>query len=534
MLLRMSTEHIDLDLAKRILHNYNEGLYDNVKPVEVTGIPGIDGKSIIDRANLENWSYPLETVTENLNRIHPGFNAELLGTVFGKKETADGNSVITFSRKELHDIGVQLYPFVSFGILNGGSATSYADLKKNSSLSRELMSIYEDIFEDASENATGKAKGITPAYMNPDGSYGPDFIEIKIRALLIENLRYSLIVNENNSLYSDFESLKKQACFPMFQMTSFSTDSQIKEALEKYTKSPVLTDLIERTGIDITEILTGIQPLIAAYTHSDVGRPKQIFTFANGRDGEMLPLPGGHGQNFLVLSEIYRYLHSELGKKFIYITNVDNLGNMPDPVSLAVTAMSGRQAAFDFCFRTPVDVKGGILVLDGRGRLNCADIGPAVSKEEVHRQEESGKKILYNCATGLFSLDYLVPNLEQVINKLPMRFTDQVKDAGSYSQAEQVTWEIIGILDDFLIFGVDKYRRFLAAKLLLESFITSGLRIDRPEFPTDPDPAEDFKATAENLYRGLRENLEQVYGMNSDGTKWRPDSIEKLEEIIRG
>ena len=33
---------------------------------------------------------------------------------------------------------------------------------------------------------------------------------------------------------------------------------------------------------------------------------------------------------------------------------------------------------------------------------------------------------------------------------LPVRFSDQDKDAGRYSQAEQVTWEIIGMLEDFI------------------------------------------------------------------------------------
>ena len=55
-----------------------------------------------------------------------------------------------------------------------------------------------------------------------------------------------------------------------------------------------------------------------------------------------------------------------------------------------------------------------------------------------------------------------------------MRFTDQDKDAGRYSQAEQVTWEVAGILPAFLSFAVDKYDRFIAAKLFAETLLTSG------------------------------------------------------------
>jgi UDP-N-acetylglucosamine pyrophosphorylase len=272
--------------------------------------------------------------------------------------------------------------------------------------------------------------------------------------------------------------------------------------------------------------------MLAAYTHSKVGRPKQIFTNAFGRNGEMLPVPGGHGQNFQIMSRIYRYMYEELDKKFIYLGNVDNIGNMPDPISIAVTAISGAQASFEFAFRTPVDTKGGILITDQRGRLNCADIGPAVSREEVDRQEATGKKILYNCATGLFNLGHLTENLDKIIKGLPMRFTDQEKDAGSYSQAEQVTWEIIGLLDDILILGVNKYDRYLAAKLLLESFMTSGLMIDSEKYPSNPDPSLDFRKTAEQLYRGLQRNLDSIYFMEMKEGRWQPLASNAVMERI--
>ena len=395
------------------------------------------------------------------------------------------------------------------------------------------MRLYKSLFEKSSRNAAGKPKGVTPAYTNPDGSSGASFIELKLRALLIENIRYRKTITSENELFAgDAGTKAEKALFPMFQMTSVFTDKQITEALNEYKNSPLLKDLITETGIDITEIVTGIQPLMAAFTHSSVGKPKQIFTEAWGRDGEMLPLPGGHGQNFLILSKIYRYLYKDLGKKFIYLGNVDNIGNMPDPLSIAMTALSGKQASFEFSFRTPVDVKGGILIVDQFGRLNCADIGPAVSREEVDRQESSGKKILYNCATGLFNLEYLTENLEYIIRNLPMRITDQNKDAGLYSQAEQVTWEVIGMLDQPLILGVDKFTRYLAAKLLLESFMTSGLLLQHEEFPEDADPSKDLKGTAEKLFSGLRKNLKEVYGMSETVEKWVPLTADGLIKKI--
>src|SRR5690606_31472659 len=118
--------------------------------------------------------------------------------------------------------------------------------------------------------------------------------------------------------------------------------------------------------------------------------------------------------------------------------------------------------------KTAADVKGGIAIIDQFNKLNCGDIGVAVSKEEVAKAEAEGKTILFNTATGLFDLKYLLSVLERVIEKLPMRISTQDKDAGVYQQMEQVTWEVIGMIEDPLLLAVDKYDRFIAAKMLVE------------------------------------------------------------------
>ena len=177
-----------------------------------------------------------------------------------------------------------------------------------------------------------------------------------------------------------------------------------------------------------------------------------------------------------------------------------------------------------------MDVKGGILVYDQRKRLNCADIGPAIPKEEVLKAERQGKPIMFNCATGLFNLNYLVRNLDVIIDELPVRFSDQNKDAGQYSQAEQVTWEIIGMLDDFYVFGVDKFERFLSAKLVLETFMTSGLEFDHPDFPSSRDPEHDLRGIARKLYFGLSEKLSEDYGMSLHNGRWEPMTPGELQQ----
>jgi hypothetical protein len=237
-----------------------------------------------------------------------------------------------------------------------------------------------------------------------------------------------------------------------------------------------------------------------------------------------IALPGGHGQCFRVLAPNLRSLRDS-GIRFAYLGNVDNIGYVPDPIEIALLALSGLPAAFDFSLRTPMDIKGGILVEtagDARGgasRRTVADIGPAISFDEVRRLESTGSSILFNCAIGLFDLDYLVPRLDEIGRGLPVRFTDQDKDSGRYSQAEQVTWEVAGILPGFLAFAVDKYDRFIAAKLLAETLLTSGAAAGDARIPAE------LADTSRRLKGALEAKLSGPYGLEVRGGRWIPREL---------
>ncbi|NLY89173.1 MAG: hypothetical protein GX085_06080 [Firmicutes bacterium] len=506
---RMEEEGIDLLRTAEILTKYNQGAYDHTEPVVVRGLPEVDGEQVLDLTGEITIRLGLAEAKRNIGRL--GLEVDITG--IGRVEGEE----IVFDRSALTRLGVELYPVTAYGVLNGGSASSYADYKRNRDFNADLFAIYTPEFKVMAEICKGKAKGITPAFLNPNGQPGPSFMELKMRALLLEALRYQWLTG------------RKTTAFPLlFQMTSVYNNSEIQQALEGYKESPVLKELITATGVDVTEAKTGIQPMLAAFSPG-AEKPKTLFTRAFGRENSFLPMPGGHGQNFLVLRGVYQELLSQ-GIKYVSLGNVDNLGYTLDPVPLAITALLNRPGGFEFCFKTVVDVKGGILVIDQHNRLNCADIGPAISREEVLKAEKTGKKILFNCAIGLFSLDYLVSNLDRIIDRLPMRFSEQNKDAGCYSQAEQVTWEIIALMENPLIFGVDKYHRFLAAKLLVESLMTSGIALNDPRFPTDTDPEKDLKAVAINLHKGLTMKLATVYGMELAGDVWRPKTLAELEK----
>lgn len=478
---------INKELSISILERYNKREIGQEPKAELKEIPQIDNNTILDCKD----------------DIEITFTKEQVVSAFKKYKLSDEllieckNNNFKLNNKILTKIGIHLYPFFAYGVLNGGSATSYVDSKKNMDFSPELLEKYNDLFNKLSASYKGKAKGITPAFINPNGEPGPTFMELKMRDLLLKAKSYASVTGKSS------ESL-----FPMFQMTSTSNTDEISSFYKTLDNSTYLKELIKETNIDITNVLTGVQPLIAAYTHSSAGETKEIFL--NDKN-EPLALPGGHGQCFLVLKDIFTELYNK-GIRFVTIGNVDNIGYTLNPKSLALLAISGKQAAFDFSFKTEFDVKGGVLIKDQFDRINCADLGVAVSKDDIKKAQEKNIPILFNCATGMFNLEYILNNIDSIISKLPTRFSDQNKDAGMYSQAEQVTWEVIGLLDNFLIFAIDKYERFLASKLLLENLVTSGL--------TCENISNDLKECGKALNNGLFKLLEENFNLKLNNGRW--------------
>lgn len=501
---RMREVGIDVERSRHILERYNSGAYDEITAVQPAGIPRIDGTQVIDRTVPVEITLPDTAYQERLRELAPEIPVERFGIVHDTPPNGAPHRQLT--QRDLEQIGVLLYPYLSYGVLNGGSATSFADRKKNEAFDPALFKLYRTEFEKLAPQVTGLPKGITPAWVNPDGSSGASFLELKFRMLLLSAARYRALAAELHVS----PPAELSPVFPFIEMTSRATEKPLRRAYHGYRNSPLLRDFPDVETV--LETRHAVQPLLAALTHSEEGRPKDFFSHAFGKENEPLGIPGGHGQNFQVLAPIYRNLYRS-GKRFIYIGNVDNLGFTVDPVSLAITALRDVPAAFDFAFRTPVDIKGGVLVYDQHGNMNCADIGAAISRDDVLAAEKKGEKILFNCATGLFDLGNLCESLDHIIEDLPMRISDQNKDAGRYSQAEQVTWEVIAMLDGPIVFGIDKYRRFLAAKMLLETLLTSGLHRDE---------AEPFQPTVKQLSRGLETVLKEEYRMELRDGRWVP------------
>lgn len=498
----MRSKYIDIELTGSVLAAINTGNYTSAQ-IKIRDIPAMDNNRILDMRGDITLEFPKKNINSAIE-LFPE-----LGKLFPKFADAE---TVTLTRPDLKKTGLHLMPYVAFGILNGGSATSYTDLKKNSQYHPLYFKLVEEGFYRMAAACGGRPKGITPGFIQPDGLMGPSYLELKIRALLIKLEEYQTLTGK-----------RPEQGLPLFQMTNILSDLDIKESVTMFRESPLLRDLLKSTGTSLKDIKTGVQPLIAAFTHVSKGNPRFIFSRAYGKPQEVLALPGGHGQNFRILRQIYEDLYRE-GKRFVYLTNVDNLGATIDPASVAILALSGKQAGFDFSFKTPFDTKGGILVTDENGRFTCADIGPAISPDQVRDFEISGSQILFNCATGLFDLAYLVKNLDGIVENLPLRLSEQDKEAGLYSQAEQITWEVLGLLDDYYVFAVEKTRRFLPAKLLLDNFMASGIGLDKKK-----EDSNIIDAATEKFVRalnaGLRDVLRNEYGLRCIDEKWIPTAF---------
>jgi hypothetical protein len=513
LLADLRSKGVDIDRTLRILELINQHPQALSPTTMNHRLPSEGDSRITDRTELMGVAIAAPLAVAAFEKLN-------LSRAIGEFAEARGGTYY-FSLRGLRTLGILLYPQVGYGVLNGGSATTYADEKKNRAIDEGAFEVLREDFFNIADRAKNLPKGITPAYVEKDGSPGPSFLLLKMRSLLIHALEYRLLTGD-----------RETAVLPLFQMTSLATDGPLQEAYQRYRQDPLLAELIAHTHSDPTRVESAQQGLLAALSGSDQGWPRKIFDRAYGQKNRGLALPGGHGENFRVLEPVYRKLRGR-GIRFVYVGNVDNSGFTVDPVEIALLALQGAEGAFNFSWRTPLDVKGGVLVETEEGRLSVADIGQAISAEEVAEQERRGGKVLFNCATGLFDLDYLVPHLDTIRDELPIRLSEQDKEAGRYAQAEQTTWEILSLMKHPLILAVAKEKRFIAAKMLMETLLAGPLG---EKIEGSPKISGDLRKTAALLRRGMENLLETEFGFTAPDAQGRRRAlgVEELTQALRG
>src|SRR5512136_519566 len=114
----MRAKLIDSELTLSILADYNSGLYDGVEGVRATGVPRIDGR---DTLSLDCAKGAVLEIDGREARERLG----VLGLELPASVGEGARGRLCFGRTSLEEIGRRLLGRTAFGVLNGGSATSY-------------------------------------------------------------------------------------------------------------------------------------------------------------------------------------------------------------------------------------------------------------------------------------------------------------------------------------------------------------------------------------------------------------------------
>ena len=156
---------------------------------------------------------------------------------------------------------------------------------------------------------------------------------------------------------------------PLLLMDSFSTQEQTLELLAGYP-----------------ELAVGDLPLDFLQSQEPKLRADDLTPVTWEADPRLEWCPPGHGDLYpsLLSSGLLEQLLAD-GYRYAFVSNVDNLGAVPDGRLAAWFASSGSGYAAEVCRRTEMDLKGGHLVRrTADGRLVLRDTAQTAPEEMKH------------------------------------------------------------------------------------------------------------------------------------------------------
>lgn len=165
-----------------------------------------------------------------------------------------------------------------------------------------------------------------------------------------------IMINQLRSLRTDFG-----VTIPLIHMTSFSTDADIRSAMEA---APDLH-------------VAGLPPVFQQHKHPKVYADS--FLPAQESDDELNWNPPGHGDIYaaLIASGVAEELLAQ-GKRYMFVANSDNLGATVNPTILGYMIESKSPFLMETCLRTKDHSKGGHLARDiASGRLLLREVAQA-------------------------------------------------------------------------------------------------------------------------------------------------------------
>lgn len=517
---QLEAANIDYRLTLELLRNLKQQRTMSQQSTRLE-IPEVDNRQIIDCRGAVRIQTNHDRSIARLSKYIP--YSELQSNIIPRLQQHTTDNMIQWDRKLLTEVGEALYSVCAYGMLNGGSATSYIDPIHNRRMNSSLFEEWKPIFENAREQYAHLPKALCPALYHSNGTAGATFMELRVRHLLHASAK---------------AHREGGAGIKLFQMTSQSNHNTIVQATEDAFAScchgesrRVAQALYRDTSRNGGEVLCASQPLIATFAHHgetelslkatpSLFRTPQTGTVA-ARANTSPPstpygLPGGHGQSLYVLRPMLQKLFAD-GVRFVFIGNIDNLGYTMNPISLAYLVLHDGEALFEAVPRSAVDVKGGVLArrtVDGK--LCNAELGSeGIDMETIARSERDDKLVLFNCAIGLFDLERLLLKLDDYLSRLPVHCLHKKTARGEYWQLEQITWDIIGLIDTPHILVSNKAERFLAAKLIFETFLLSGLPMKT---------AVDLPEIAPQLHSAMKQVMANDYGVEYRAGEWHTEN----------
>ena len=182
------------------------------------------------------------------------------------------------------------------------------------------------------------------------------------KSLLV--VKDGLSFNEINARQVEFYSRKVGIAIPFINMTSFSTDEDIRTFARKFS-----------------HLSAGFPATFVQHKHPKV-YADSLAPACEKRD-ELNWSPPGHGDIYaaLVSSGLLEKLLSA-GKRYLFVSNADNTGAAPDAAILGYIAEHAIPFLMEVALRTPMDSKGGHLARRKRdGRLILRE-GAQAPKDE--------------------------------------------------------------------------------------------------------------------------------------------------------
>lgn len=285
---------------------------------------------------------------------------------------------------------------------------------------------------------------------------------------------------------------------PLVFMNSFRTRNDTLAALEEYSELPV-------EGLPL-DFLQNREPKLAADDLTPISWPP---------DPDLEWCPPGHGDLYTAItgSGVLESL-IDLGFRYAFVSNADNLGALVDPRLISWFASSGAPFASESCRRTPSDRKGGHLAVRRSDKRLILRETAQTLPEDMEDFTDIDRHHYFNTNNLWLDLNALAVKLDETDGVLGLPLIRNVKNVNPSQpespkviQIETAMGAAIEVFDGSLAIEVDR-SRFLPVKTTNELL---ALRSDAYEVD-DEDRVHlvDGRTTPPHI------DLDDVYTLVSD------------------